>query len=71
MSTSQIIASQRFVEAMGELVEDDIMVNKVIMYIENLRKQTPTVSHEKWNNLHSIDELDMVLKSNIRAFYES
>jgi len=68
MSAAQAMASQQFLTAMGPMIYESQKMEKVLLYIHSMQHDA-TISEEKWNGLHTIDELDAHLESRIREHY--
>ena len=74
MSAAQAIASKRFLNAMGSMVEDEQRLNEVLAYIESIKIrplcETKTVEELEQNGMPLHQAMDK-LREKARAFYEA
>lgn len=74
MSAAQVIASKRFLTAMGTMVEDEATLNKVLEYIESIKTQSlyPQITTEELKeNGMPLHEAMEQLRDKARAFYQA
>ena len=74
MSAAQAIASDRFLTAMGPMIEDEAKLNQVLKYIESIKVSPllPQITQEELDRngmpLHQAMEQ---LREKARAFYQA
>ncbi|MBO4454159.1 MAG: hypothetical protein J5761_03800 [Paludibacteraceae bacterium] len=74
MSAAQAIASNRFITAMGPMIEDEKMLNDVLGYIEyiKLKPLYPQITQEELDqNSIPLHQAMNQLREKARAFYKA
>ena len=74
MSAAQVIASNRFITAMGPMIEDENMLNEVLGYIEyiKLKPLYPQITQaELESNGMPLHQAMSQLREKARAFYKA
>ena len=74
MSAAQTIASKRFINAMGSMVEDEKMLNEVLEYIEyiKLKPAYPEITQSQLDaNAMPLHEAMNMLREKARIFYQA
>lgn len=74
MSTLQAVASNRFLTAMGLMIEDTVAMNRVMSYIEWMKQPTNTpqiTMYELEKNGMLLHEAMNKLREKARAYYQA
>lgn len=71
MSTAQLQATKRFLEAMGPMVNDEKKMRQVIFFINSMRKETvlPQMSFEELEKYVPLDVAFDKLRDKARKYY--
>lgn len=71
MSTAQLQATERFLEAMGPMVNDEKKMQQVIFFINSMRKETvlPQMSFEELEKYVPLDVAFDKLRDKARKYY--
>ena len=71
MSTAQLQATERFLEAMGPMVNDEKKMRQVIFFINSMRKETvlPQMSFEELEECVPLDVAFDKLRDKARKYY--
>ena len=71
MSTAQLQATERFLEAMGPMVNDEKKMRQVIFFINSMRKETvlPQMSFEELEKYVPLDVAFDELRDKARKYY--
>ena len=73
MSTAQLQATERFLEAMGPMVNDEKKMRQVIFFINSMRKETvlPQMSFEELEKYVPLDVAFDKLRDKARKYFVS
>ena len=71
MSTAQLQATERFLEAMGPMVNDEKKMQQVIFFINSMRKEhvLPQMSFEELEECMPLDVAFGKLRDKARKYY--
>ena len=71
MSTAQLQATERFLEAMGPMVNDEKKMRQVIFFINSMRKEQvlPQMSFEELEECMPLDVAFDKLRGKAREYY--
>ena len=71
MSTAQLQATERFLEAMGPMVNDEKKMQQVIFFINSMRKEhvLPQMSFEELEECMPLDVAFDKLRDKARKYY--
>ena len=71
MSTAQLQATERFLEAMGPMVNDEKKMQQVIFFINSMRKEQvlPQMSFEELEECMPLDVAFGKLRDKARKYY--